>query len=138
MGDQRAKNRFRTTADNHWMSRAREHSSGMHNAPRQSPDVSARGCPHHAHVVGTGDRGPCAMRSNASWAMVTWVDRQTRMTGKITFRQLSWRAVNRCQRNLVTITTCLFPSPFFTLLHLMYHLNKAFVLTGCKCCCVQR
>ena len=136
-----------TTIDNHWIrgsadtflrqqwigegaviyppqySRAREHSSGMHNTPREPPDVSTRGC---LHVGGTGDRGPCAMRTNTSWAMVTWVDRQTRMTGTITFQQLSWRAVNRCKRNLVTITTCLFPSPFFTLSHLMYHLNKGF------------
>ena len=50
--------------------------------------------------LGLGGRagvgGPCIVRSNTTWIMVTWeplVDRQTRMTENIIFTQLRWQAV---------------------------------------------
>ena len=47
--------------------------------------------------------GPFAVRSNASWVMVTWglpdllLNRQTDTTASITFPQLHWRAVMKMQ-----------------------------------------
>ena len=65
---------------------------------------------------GPGWGGVKTVRSNASWAMVTWEpsrqnDRQTDMTATITFPQLCWRAVTKKKRFLFPTPCCFCTKP---------------------------